>query len=81
MEKNQFKIPKVLAPLAMALKDEVNRRVKLLKVDGVKGSNISKSQIEKETVCDFVGYIFMEDLSVDRFIKILTIEKLYKKYI
>lgn len=78
MEKNQFKIPKVLAALADALKNEANIRAKHVKASGL---TVSQSHIEKETVCDFLGGIFMEDITVDRFIKILTIEKLYKKYI
>ena len=76
MKKNKFKIPRVLSPLAEAFKDETDRRVKLCK-----GEKINKNQLKKEIICDFIGHIFMEDLSIERFIKILTNEKLYKKYI
>jgi hypothetical protein len=81
MKKNQFKIPKVLAPLAKALKDEADRRTKMFNADGSYKGVMSKEQAEKETVCDFASYLFMEDITIDRFMKILTNEKLYKKYI
>ncbi len=76
MKSSQFKTPKVLAPLVKALEDEVDKRVRLSE-----GKKISRVQLEKETICDFIGYLFMENISIERFIKTLTNEKLYKKYI